>query len=93
MKLSTRTPSSTGMSAAVIWPASLTGALSSKMSSSAPTIVMTAAPAMIAPKRPSSGRNRIALTSTPAKIATPPRRGIERSESPRARGSSTAPMR
>src|SRR3954452_874411 len=90
----TRTPSRTGSSTAVTWPSSLIAGGRSYTSSSAPTKVMSAAPARIARQRSSCRGSQISdETRTPQKIARPPRRGGGRSDRPRPPGWSTAGAR
>ena len=79
---STTTPDMTSTPAARNWPASLTIGGSSKRSSSAPTIVISAAAARIPSVRSLSGRNKTPATSAPPKIARPPSSGVASLASP-----------
>src|SRR5262245_14304002 len=63
------------------------------MSSSAPTIVISAAAARIPSVRWLSGRKKSPATSAPPKIARPPRSGVCFLARPMSLSSSTAPMR
>ena len=96
------------ITAAAIWPMSLPQGGSGRMSSTAPTSVMRAAP----PSNPQvltrvcipseralrgsvimSGIQIAAATTIPARIASPPSSGVVLTARPRSRGSSTAPTR
>ena len=82
VNVSTLTPLVTSTTAATICPASLTAGCRSKMSSSAPTIVISAAAARIPSVRWLSGRNISPATSAPPKIARPPSSGVASRASP-----------
>jgi hypothetical protein len=91
--LSTRTPASTGIRAAPIWPSSFGSAGKPRTSSTTPTAAITAAPSRIERLSPSLGSQIQPATSIPAKIARPESRGIGLSCRPRSFGMSIAPMR
>ena len=90
---STTTPALTRTSAATTWPASLIHGGSSRMSSSAPTMVISAAATRIPRVRSLSGMKTSAAISTPAKMARPPSSGVASLASPRSFISLTAPIR
>ena len=90
---STVTPDVTSTTAAATCPASLISQCRSKTSSSAPTIVISAAPARMPSVRWLSGRKSRPATSAPPKIASPPSSGVASRARPRSFTSSTAPIR
>jgi hypothetical protein len=70
---STLTPDATGITAATVWPASLTAGWRSNASSSAPIKAIAAAPARMPRVSAPAGMNRAPASSTPARIDSPPR--------------------
>ena len=105
----TTAPASTAITAAAICPSSFHCGLRGWESSIAPTSVIRHAPPRIArvwtvPADPGAvptvwwrlivlGSQNADATSTPARIASPPRAGVSRSASPRSLGVTTAPTR
>ena len=92
---STRTSENTTIAAAANWPASFTNgdSPSSRASSTAPMNAIAVAPARIPRVSSFQGRNSTPASSTPARIASPPRLGVGLSCRPRSRGRSIAPTR
>jgi len=72
----THTPNPVGITAAVTCPTSFCHHESPRKSSIAPTVVATAAPSRIPRSSPPSGTNASDGTSTPRKMARPPRRSL-----------------
>ena len=91
VKCEIQTPNPTGIAAAMSWPPSFCHQARPRTSSTAPTIVATAAP--IRSPRISGPRWRKASDGTkiPRKSASPPRRGTGRTLSRRPSGWSTTP--
>ena len=75
VKLWTQTPNMHGIEAASTWPPSFSHQRRPRKSSTAPTVVATAAPSRIPRISPPSGRNASDGTKIPRKSAMPPSRG------------------
>ncbi len=89
----TQTPNATGITAAATWPPSFSHQRRPRKSSTAPTVVATAAPIRIPRVSRPRSRNASAGTKMPRKSASPPSRGIGRRFSRLPPGWSTTPSR
>ena len=74
----THTPNQPAIAAAATWPPSFSHQRRPRKSSTAPTVVATAAPSRMPRISLSSGRNASAGTKIPRKSASPPSRGTPR---------------
>ena len=75
VKRCTQIPKPTGIAAAATWPPSFSHQRSPRKSSTAPTVVATAAPSNSPRVSPERSRNASDGTKIPKKSARPPRRG------------------